>query len=96
MWYVSRIEEADYGCEERMPGEPVLVLVTLESDDGRECRFEVSEEWLMTQGIDEGDEWPEDIDEADQDTEKAERMAAWMDNYLDALEEMDLGKENDV
>lgn len=60
MWYVSRIEEADYGCEERMPGEPALVLVTLESDDGRECRFEVSEEWLMNQGIDEGDEWPED------------------------------------
>lgn len=94
MWCVSRIEEADYGCEERMPGEPLLVLVTLESDDGRECRFEVSEDWLMNQGIDEGDEWPEDIDEVDPDTEKAERMAAWMNNYLDALEEMDLEREN--
>ena len=61
MWYVSRIEEADYGCEERMPGEPLLALVILESDDGRECRFEVSEDWLLYQGIKEGDEWSADI-----------------------------------
>ena len=37
MWSVTRIDEADYGCEERMPGEPLLVLVTIESDDGRVC-----------------------------------------------------------
>ena len=42
MWVVSRIAEADYGCEERMPGEPLMALVTLESDDGRECQFEVT------------------------------------------------------
>ena len=62
MWSVTRIDEADYGCEERMPGEPLLVLVTIESDDGRMCRFECAENWLLQQGIDEGDEWPEDID----------------------------------
>lgn len=67
-WYVRKIEEADYGCEERMPGEPLMVLITLESDDGRECRFEVAEDWLISQGIDEDDEWPEDIDEADEDS----------------------------
>ena len=89
MWFVSRIEEADYGCEERMPGEPLMALVTLESDDGRECRFEVSEDWLCNQGIDEGDEWPEDIDGPDEDSEKAKIMSAWMDNYMDALREMD-------
>ena len=44
MWYVRKIEEADYGCEERMPGEPLMVLITLESDDGRECQFEVAED----------------------------------------------------
>ncbi len=38
MWFVSRIAEADYGCEERMPGEPFKVLVTFESDERRECR----------------------------------------------------------
>ena len=89
MWNVSRIEEADYGCEERMPGEPLMALVTLECDDGRECQFEVSEDWLAYQGIDEGDEWPEDLDEADKDAKKAEMMSAWMENYLDALSEMD-------
>ena len=89
MWYVRKIEEADYGCEERMPGEPLMVLITLESDDGRECRFEVAEDWLISQGIDEDDECPEDIDEADEDSKKAEMMSAWMENYLDALSEMD-------
>ena len=89
MWYVRKIEEADYGCEERMPGEPLMVLITLESDDGRECKFEVAEDWLISQGIDEGDEWPEDIDEADEDSIKAKMMSAWMDNYMDALREMD-------
>ena len=89
MWNVSRIEEADYGCEERMPGEPLMALVTLESDDGRECRFEVPEDWLEYQKIEEGDEWPEDLDEADKDAKKAEMMSAWMENYLDALSETD-------
>ena len=50
MWSVTRIDEADYGCEERMPGEPLLVLVTIESDDGRMCRFECAENWLLQQG----------------------------------------------
>ena len=89
MWNVSRIEEADYGCEERMPGEPLMALVTLVCDDGRECQFEVSEDWLAYQGIEEGDEWPEDLDEADKDSEKAKMMSAWMENYLDALGEME-------
>ena len=89
MWNVSRIEEADYGCEERMPGEPLMALVTLESDDGSVCRFEVSKDWLAYQGLEEGDEWPEDLDEADKDAKKAEMMSAWMENYLDALSEMD-------
>ena len=33
MWTVSRIDECDFGCEERLPGEPLMVLVTLESDE---------------------------------------------------------------
>ena len=71
-----------------------MALVTLECDDGRECQFEVSEDWLMYQGIEEGDEWPEDLDEADKDSEKAEMMSAWMDNYMDALEEMDVKRRS--
>lgn len=89
MWFVSRIAEADYGCEERMPGEPLMALVTLESDDGRVCRFEAAEDWLCNQGIEEGDEWPEDIDKPDENAEKVMAMSAWMDNYMDALRELD-------
>lgn len=89
MWYVRRIEESDFGCEERMPGEPLLVLVTLESDDGRSCQFEVTEEWLLHQEIEEGDEWPEDIDGPDPDSERAANMSVWMDNYMESLREMD-------
>lgn len=43
--------------------------------------------WYVSR-IEEGDEWPEDLDEADTDSKKAEMMSAWMDNYLDALREM--------
>ncbi|MGN0401446.1 MAG: hypothetical protein ACI4HQ_04195 [Acetatifactor sp.] len=89
MWYVKSITEADYGCEERMPGEPVMALVTLESEDGRVSRFEVAEDWLVNQGIDEGDEWPEDIDEPNVVAEKANMMSEWMEKYMEALEELE-------
>lgn len=89
MWVVRSITEADFGCEERMPGEPLMALVTLESDDGRTCRFEVSEDWLCNQEIDEGDEWPEEIDGTDEMSEKAAKMSAWMENYLNAIQEME-------
>ena len=34
MWTIARIGEADYGCEERLPGEPLMLLITLESENG--------------------------------------------------------------
>lgn len=89
MWSVTRIDEADYGCEERMPREPLLVLVTIESDDGRMCRFECAENWLLQQGIDEGDEWPEDIEQVEADREQIDRMSEWMNKYYEAVEEME-------
>lgn len=70
MWFVSRIAEADYGCEERMPGAPLMALVTLKSDDGREYQLEVSEDWLCNHGVNEGDEWPEDIEGNDGNTNR--------------------------
>ena len=89
MWYVKRIDEADYGCEERMPGEPLKLLVTLESDEGSTTQFEVAEGWLVSQGINEGDEWAENLDEPDKTIEKAMKISDFMDNYLDALAEME-------
>ncbi len=89
MWTVSRIDEADFGCEERLPGQPLMVLVTIECDDGRECQFECAENWLTIHEIDEGDEWPEDIEAIEADEERLNHMSDWMDNYYDAIEELE-------
>lgn len=89
MWTIKRIDEADFGCEERLPGEPLMVLVSLECDDGRMVQIEVADSWLTSQELDEGDEWPDDMDETGKQDEKAARQSRWMDNYLDALDELE-------
>ena len=67
MWTISRIDEADYGCEERLTEEPLMLLITLESEDGEVIQFEVAENWIEMQGLNEGDEWPEDIEAEDEE-----------------------------
>lgn len=89
MWTITSIEEADFGCEERMPGEPLMVLVTIENDFGREVTFECADNWLIAQDLDEGDEWPEDIDELENTDRIPDKMNQWMDDYYKAVEEMD-------
>lgn len=91
MWLIRKIEESDFGCEERMPGEPLLVLVTIESDDGRIMRMEIADNWLSAQELEEGDEWPDDPDVPQRDElgDKCDKQAQWMENYLDALSEID-------
>lgn len=71
----------------KLPGEPDTVVVTLESDDYRMMQFEVTEDWLDLHDLDEGDEWPEDLDEAED--EKYEQQNEWMENYLSAVSEME-------
>lgn len=88
VWTVVNIAEDDFGCEERMPGEPLIVLVTLESEDGRRCQFGVADQWLYLQEINEGDEWPEDLDEIDSEMDSSIKQAEWMENYLEAIEEL--------
>jgi len=88
LWTIKNIYESDFGCEERMPGEPLTVIVILESDSGEICQVEVSDEWLTFQELQEGDEWPLDIEDKGLE-EKAEKQSAWMNNYFDAIEEMD-------
>ena len=87
MWRVIRIDEADYGCEERLPGEPLIALVTIANDEGKIVRFECPDNWLINQEIDEGDEWPEDIETIDYEAEQVSRMNDWMENYYQAIEE---------
>lgn len=89
MWTISRIDEADYGCEERLPGEPLMLLITLENEAAEVIRFEVAENWIEMQGLDEGDEWPEDIEAEDEEAVNAENQARWMENYYRALQEME-------
>ena len=89
MWTIQQIYEDDYGCEERLPGEPLMVLVTLESDMGEILQFEMPDNWLLMQGLDEGDEWPEDIDAEDPESAKAQKQAEWMENYYNALQELE-------
>lgn len=88
-WTITRIDEADYGCEERMPGEPLMVLVSLESENLQMIQFEVADHWLELQGLDVGDEWPEDLDIAGPNDENYEKQAQWMQNYIDALSEIE-------
>lgn len=61
MWTIHRIDEVDYGCEERLPGKPLMALVTLENEIGEIISFEMPDNWLLMQGLNEGDEWPEEI-----------------------------------
>jgi len=88
-WMITDIEEADFGCEERMPGEPLLVVVTLESEDGREVQFEAADRWLIIQELDVGDEWPEDIDELEEKNDSSMKQEELMNRYLDAVYEME-------
>ena len=59
-WIVKRIQEDDFGCEERPDDAKVKVLVTLGDENGQERQIRVEDEWLYAKGIDEGSCWPEE------------------------------------
>ncbi len=59
-WKVIQIQEADYGCEERLPGEKTKVIVMLQSEMGEQKQLTVEDDWLYENGIDEGSLWPEE------------------------------------
>ena len=58
-WRVKRIQEDDYGCEERLENERAKVVVTLVDGNGQERILRVEDDWLYEHGIDEGDPWPQ-------------------------------------
>lgn len=89
MWIIDRIDEADYGCEERLPGEPLMLLVTLSDENGECVRFEVAEAWIDMQGLEEGDEWPESVEPSSKVMENIQKQNEWMDSYSNALEEIE-------
>lgn len=59
MWKISRIYEADYGCEERAPGAQTMCLVCLENEKGEQRQLEVADAWLVENGLDEGSVFPD-------------------------------------
>jgi len=61
IWTVKRIQEDDYGCEERTEDAKATVLVTLVNENGQERLIRVEDDWLYANGIDEGDRWPSGI-----------------------------------
>lgn len=54
LYKIVRIQEADYGCEERMPDAPVNSVLLLEDMDGNQLSGEVVDDDLVKQGIEEG------------------------------------------
>ena len=54
-WKVRRIQEADYGCEERPAGTKKTVLVRLKDAEENERMIRQEDDWIYEQGIDEGD-----------------------------------------
>ena len=63
MWRIKQILEADYGCEERMPGETLKCLVYLEDENGIRRQLEAEDDWLRKENLDEDSIWPEELPE---------------------------------
>lgn len=57
MWKIKKILEADYGCEERLPGEKLKCLVVLVNESGETRTLEAADEWLREHNLDENSEW---------------------------------------
>jgi hypothetical protein len=41
------------------------------------------------QGLEEGDEWPEDVEDEDSDDQMAAGQAEWMEGYYRAIQELE-------
>lgn len=53
---VKRIDEdIDFGCEEHIEGAPVMAVVTLIGDDGKEVKLRQPDQMLYDRNINEGD-----------------------------------------
>ena len=54
-YIIKRIQESDYGCEERPDNYKATVVLTLRSENGDEIEMEVLDEELYKCNINEGD-----------------------------------------
>ncbi|MBE5904281.1 MAG: hypothetical protein E7275_08335 [Pseudobutyrivibrio sp.] len=61
MKVIKHIFDGDFGCEESNKNKPT-VSVTLVDELGNESYVTVEDQWLVENGLDVGDKWPEDLD----------------------------------
>ncbi len=61
MWRILRIDENDYGCEERAEDEALLCLVTVADEAGETRCFTAEDAFLTGNGLEEGGFWPEGV-----------------------------------
>ena len=54
-YIVKKIQEADFGCEERPAGYVPQVLLRLRDEDGHDVDMEVADAELLAKDINEGD-----------------------------------------
>ena len=83
IYKIIRIDEDDFGCEGRPEGQEPMVRVVLEADTG-ETMIVMMEDALMyapgaVMSMEEVLEVPVDF----------EKQAAWMENYWDAVDELE-------
>ena len=56
MWKIKQIAEADFGCEERKEGIPVMAVVLLEDENGNQQHIRQIDQYLYDNDINEGDQ----------------------------------------
>lgn len=102
---IIRIEEADFGCEGRPDGYVPIVKVYLEDENGAEVITDMEDAMMYERQLDEGteviigeddtlyaaDSYIElDIEDDEiTETHTADKQSEWLDNYIDAIEEME-------
>jgi len=60
-WTVKQILEDDFGCEERLPGEPLSCIVNLMNGNGERKQIKLAEALLTEKGIREGSKLPAEL-----------------------------------
>lgn len=102
VYKIIRIDEEDFGCEGRPEGQEPMVRVVLESDAGETAIVMMEDALMYARKLDVGGQAVvgadgllyapgtsvalEEVLNASVDFEK---QAAWMENYWDAIEELD-------
>ena len=102
VYKIIRIDEEDFGCEGRPEGQEPMVQVVLESDAGETTIVMMEDALMYARKLDVGGQAVVGADgllyapgtfvafgEVLQASVDFEKQAAWMENYWDALEELE-------